>query len=191
MHARAPLNLFPLTPHRPHPSPLRTPFLPTHSDPILNRSRETIVLNLFIVFKVHDDVWADELHLIQPKAFRSVACLTSCSPARVSRTSCAHVAPLSLDLTAYSIMFAPRRVRVVGPSCRTIAHVERAKNSRWRRSTSPGSTRSIWLRGDDVLTIYLFLGGIFVTFSLHYVRRGMYVPRLWNNCAALVVNHVI
>ena len=89
LHARTPLDLFPLTPHRPHLSPLRTLFLPTHLDPILNRSSETIVLNLFIAFKVHDDVWADELHLVQPEAFRSVTCLTSCGPARVSRTSSA------------------------------------------------------------------------------------------------------
>ena len=47
--------------------------------------------------------------------------------ARLEDLLCAHVAPLSLDLTAYGIMFAPRRVRAVGPSRRTIAHVERGK----------------------------------------------------------------
>jgi hypothetical protein len=50
--------------------------------------------------------------------------------ARLEDLLCAHVTPLRLDLTGYSTMLAPRRVRVVGPSRRTIVDVERAKNSR-------------------------------------------------------------
>ncbi|KAH9988649.1 hypothetical protein BJV77DRAFT_1160872 [Russula vinacea] len=97
----------------------------------LNRSRETIVLDLFIALKVHDDVWADEseLHLGQPEAFRDLFDLMQ-PRARLEDLLCAYLAPLRLDLTAYSVTFAPRRVGVVGPSRRTIVDVERAKDEK-------------------------------------------------------------
>ncbi|KAH9988633.1 hypothetical protein BJV77DRAFT_1160935 [Russula vinacea] len=82
----------------------------------LNRSRETIVLDLFIALKVHDDVWADEseLHLGQPEAFRDLFDLMQ--PARVSRISSRHVRSET------------RRGR--WPSRRTIVDVERAKDEK-------------------------------------------------------------
>jgi hypothetical protein len=97
----------------------------------LNRSRETIVLDLFIALKVHDDVWADEseLHLGQPEAFRDLFDLMQ-PRARLEDLLCAYLVPLRLDLTAYSVTFAPRRVGVVGPSRRTIVDVERVKDEK-------------------------------------------------------------
>jgi hypothetical protein len=37
---------------------------------------------------------------------------------------------MHLDLAAYSITFAPRRVSVVGPSCQTIIDIEWTKDER-------------------------------------------------------------
>ena len=93
----------------------------------LNRSHETIVLDLFIASKVHDDVQAAEGRLSQQEAFRDLFNLMQLR-ARLEDLLCAHVAPLRL--AGYITMLAPRRVRVVGPSRRTIVDVERAKNSR-------------------------------------------------------------
>jgi hypothetical protein len=97
----------------------------------LNRSRETTVLDLFIALKVYDDVWADEseLHLGQPEAFRDLFDLMQ-PRARLEDLLCAYLAPVRLDLTAYSVTFAPRRVGVVGPSRRTIVDVERTKDEK-------------------------------------------------------------
>lgn len=97
----------------------------------LNRSRETIVLDLFITLKVHDDVWADEseLHLGQPEAFRDLFDLMQ-PRARLEDILFAYLGPMRLDLTAYSVTFAPRRVGVVGPSRRTIVDVERTKDEK-------------------------------------------------------------
>ena len=89
------------------------------------------MLDLFIALKVHDDVWADEseLHLGQPEAFRDLFDLMQ-PRARLEDLLCAYLAPLRLDLTAYSVTFAPRRVGV-GPSRRTIiVDVERAKDEK-------------------------------------------------------------
>ena len=95
----------------------------------LNRSRETAVLDLFIALKVHDDVWADEseLHLGQPEAFRDLFDLMQ-PRARLEDLLCAYVAPARIDLSAYSVTFAPRRVGIIGPSRRTIIEVERTKD---------------------------------------------------------------
>lgn len=95
----------------------------------LNRSRETAVLDLFIALKVRDDVWADEteLHLGQPEAFRDLFDLMQ-PRARLEDLLCAQLTPARVDLTAYSVTFAPRRVGVVGPSRRTIVEVERTKD---------------------------------------------------------------
>ena len=89
------------------------------------------MLDLFIVLKVHDDLWADEseLHLGQPEAFRDLFDLMQ-PRARLEDLLCAYLAPTRLDLTAYGITFAPRRVGVVGPSRRTIVDVERTKDER-------------------------------------------------------------
>jgi hypothetical protein len=97
----------------------------------LNRSRETTVLDLFIALKVHDDVWADEseLHLGQPEAFRDLFDLMQ-PRARLEDLLRAYLAPMRLDLTAYSVTFAIRRVGVVGPSRRTIVDVERTKDEK-------------------------------------------------------------
>ncbi|KAH9976886.1 hypothetical protein BGW80DRAFT_1167590 [Lactifluus volemus] len=94
----------------------------------LNRSRETTVLDLFIALKVHDDVWADEteLHLGQPEAFRDLFDLMQ-PRARLEDLLRAQLAPARIDLTAYSVTFASRRVGVVGPSRRTVVEAERAK----------------------------------------------------------------
>jgi hypothetical protein len=87
----------------------------------LNRSRETIMLDPFNALKVHEDVWADEseLHLDLPEMFRNLIDLMQ-PRARLEDFLCAYHAPLRLDLTAYSVIFTPRRVRVVGPSRRAI-----------------------------------------------------------------------
>ena len=87
------------------------------------------MLDLFIPSKVHDDVQAAEGRLSQQEAFRDLFDLMQLR-ARLEDLLCAHVAPLRLDLAGYITMLAPRRVRVVGPSRRTIVDVERAKNSR-------------------------------------------------------------
>jgi hypothetical protein len=99
--------------------------------PALNRSRETVVLDHFIALKVHDDVWADEceLHLGQPEAFRDLFDLMQ-PRARLEDLLRAYLAPMRLDLTAYSVTFAPRRVGVVGPSRRTMVDVERTKDEK-------------------------------------------------------------
>ncbi len=96
-----------------------------------NRSRETTVLDLFIALKVHEDVFADEseLHLGQPEAFRDLFDLMQ-PRARLEDLLCAYLAPTRLDLSAYSVTFAPRCVGVVGPSRRTIVDVERTKDER-------------------------------------------------------------
>jgi len=95
----------------------------------LHRSRETVVLDLFIVLKVHDDVWADEteLHLGQPEAFRDLFDLMQ-PRARLEDILHAYLAPARIDLSPYSVTFAPRRVALVGPSRRTIVEVERARD---------------------------------------------------------------
>ena len=89
------------------------------------------MLDLFIALKVYDDVWADEseLHLGQPEAFRDLFDLMQ-PRARLEDLLCAYLAPVRLDLTAYSVTFAPRRVGVVGPSRRTIVDVERTKDEK-------------------------------------------------------------
>ena len=63
----------------------------------LNRSHETIVLDLFIASKVHDDVQAAEGRLSQQEAFRDLFNLMQLR-ARLEDLLCAHVAPLRLDL---------------------------------------------------------------------------------------------
>jgi len=97
----------------------------------LNRSRETTVLDHFIALKVHDDVFADEseLHLGQPEAFRDLFDLMQ-PRARLEDLLHAYLASTRIDLSAYSVTFAPRRVGVVGPSRRTIVDVERMKDER-------------------------------------------------------------
>ena len=99
---------------------------------LFNRSRETIVLDLFIALKVHDDVWADEYELnrSQPEAFHDLFDFMQ-PRARLEYLLCAYLAPSRLDLTAYSITFAPRRVGVVDPSCRTVVDVERSKDEKF------------------------------------------------------------
>jgi hypothetical protein len=89
------------------------------------------VLDLFIALKVHDDVWADEceLHLGQPEAFRDLFDLMQ-PRARLEDLLFAYLAPMRVDLTAYGVTFAPRRVGVVGPSRRTIVDVERTKDEK-------------------------------------------------------------
>ena len=82
LYARTPLDLSP-HPYTSEPFPLtQTPF--SNACTPLNRSRQMVVLELFIALKVHDDVWADgsELHLGQPEA-----CSTSCSSTRDSSAS--------------------------------------------------------------------------------------------------------
>jgi len=95
----------------------------------LHRSRETTVLDLFIALKVHDDVWADEteLHLGQPEAFRDLFDLMQ-PRARLEDLLSGYLAPTRIDLSPYSVTFAPRRVGLVGPSRRTIVEVERARD---------------------------------------------------------------
>jgi hypothetical protein len=97
----------------------------------LTRSRETVVLDHFIALKVHDDVFADEseLHLGQPEAFRDLFDHTQ-PRARLEDLLCAYLLPTRIDLTAFSVTFAPRRVGVVGPSRRTIVDVERTKDEK-------------------------------------------------------------
>jgi hypothetical protein len=97
----------------------------------LNRSRETTVLDHFIALKVHDDVFADEseLHLGQPEAFRDLFDLMQ-PRARLEDLLRAYLAPTRIDISSYSVTFAPRRVGVVGPSRRTIVDVERTKDER-------------------------------------------------------------
>jgi hypothetical protein len=70
------------------------------------------VLDLFMALKVHDDVWVDEseLHLLQPEAFRDLFDLMQ-PRARLEDLLCAYLALLWLNLAAYSVTFAPRRVR--------------------------------------------------------------------------------
>lgn len=131
LYTCTPFNLSPFailgSPTHPTPSHLPTPFSDTCTP--LNRNRETIVLDLFIVLKVHDDVWAEEseLHLGQLEAFRDLFDLMQ-PCARLEDLLCAYLASSRLYLTAYSITFTPRRVGVVGPSCQTIVDVERAKD---------------------------------------------------------------
>ena len=95
----------------------------------LHRSRETVVLDLFIALKVHDDVWADEteLHLGQPEAFRDLFDLMQ-PRARLEDLLHTYLAPARIDLSPYNVTFAPRRVGLVGPSRRTIVEVERARD---------------------------------------------------------------
>ncbi|KAI9507882.1 hypothetical protein F5148DRAFT_1201135 [Russula earlei] len=116
-------------PYTSDPFPLQTP--PGSVGTALNRSRETVVLDLFIALKVHDDVFADEseLHLGQPEAFRDLFDLMQ-PRARLDDLLRAYLAPTRVNLSAYSVTFAPRRVGVIGPSRRTIVDVERAKDER-------------------------------------------------------------
>ena len=95
----------------------------------LHCSRETTVLDLFIVLKVHDDLWADEteLHLGQPEAFRDLFDLMQ-PRARLEDLLRAYLAPTRIDLSPYNVTFAPRRVALVGPSRRTIVEVERTRD---------------------------------------------------------------
>ena len=76
---------------------------------------------------MHNDVWVDEseLHLGQPEAFRDLFDLMQ-PHARFEDLLRSYLSPSRLDLTAYSITFAPRRFGVAGPSRRTIVDVERA-----------------------------------------------------------------
>ena len=87
------------------------------------------MLDLFIVLKVHDDLWADEteLHLGQPEAFRDLFDLMQ-PRARLEDLLRAYLAPTRIDLSPYSVTFAPRRVALVGPSRRTIVEVERTRD---------------------------------------------------------------
>ena len=80
---------------------------------------------------MHDDVCADEseLYLGQPESFLDLFNLMQ-PHTRLEDIFCACLAPLRLDLTAYSVTFAPRRVEVVGPSRRTIVDVKRAKDEK-------------------------------------------------------------
>ena len=80
---------------------------------------------------MHGDVRADksDLCLSQPEVFRDLFDLMQ-PRARLEDLLCAYIAPLRLDLTAYSVTFAPRRAGVVGPSRRTIVDVERAKDEK-------------------------------------------------------------
>ena len=76
--------------------------------------------------------------------------------ARLEDILCAYMTPLRLDLTAYSVIFASRLVGAVGPS-RTIVDVYRAKDEKLEVAAKSlaRSSRSIWLRDDGVLTIFL------------------------------------
>jgi len=105
-----------------HPGDVATP---------LSRSRETVVLDRFIALKVHDDVFADEseLHLGQPEAFRDLFDLMQ-PRARLEDLLRAYLASTRIDLSVYSVTFAPRRVGIVGPSRRTIVDVERTKDEK-------------------------------------------------------------
>ena len=85
--------------------------------------RETVVLDLVIVLKVHDATCADEaeLQLGQPEVFRHPLYLIY---PRARLEDLFHVCPAStrIDLSPYSV--APRRVVFVGPSRRTTVDVE-------------------------------------------------------------------
>ncbi|KAI9461898.1 hypothetical protein BJY52DRAFT_163713 [Lactarius psammicola] len=116
-------------PYTSDPFPLSaTPSAAGTSAP-LHHSRETAVLDLFIALKVHDDVWADEteLHLGQPEAFRDLFDLMQ-PRARLEDLLHTYLAPARIDLSPYSVTFAPRRVGLVGPSRRTIVEVERTRD---------------------------------------------------------------
>jgi len=117
------------SPYTSDPFPLQT--RPGDVCTPLNRSRETVVLDLFIALKVHDDVFADEseLHLGQPEAFRDLFDLMQ-PRARLEDLLRAYLAPTRIDLSAYSVTFAPRRVGVTGPSRKTIVDVERTKDEK-------------------------------------------------------------
>lgn len=84
---------------------LRSAYVPTSSHLIpscpssdgctpLNRSRETIVLNLFIALKVQNDICVDEseLHFGQPEAFRDLFDLMQ-PRAHLEDFLCANLAP--------------------------------------------------------------------------------------------------
>lgn len=117
-------------PYTSDPFPLSaTPSVAGSTSASLHRSRETTVLDLFIALKVHDDVWADEteLHLGQPEAFRDLFDLMQ-PRARLEDLLSGYLAPTRIDLSPYSVTFAPRRVGLVGPSRRTIVEVERARD---------------------------------------------------------------
>ncbi|KAF8492415.1 hypothetical protein F5888DRAFT_1909192 [Russula emetica] len=64
-----------------------------------------------------------------PEAFQDLFDLMQ-PRARLEDLLCAYFVPMRLDLTAYSVTFAPRRVGVVGPSRRTIVDVERTKDEK-------------------------------------------------------------
>jgi hypothetical protein len=117
-------------PYTSDPFPLTQPSSSDACTP-RNRSRETVVLDLFIALKVHDDVFADEseLHLGQPEAFRDLFDLMQ-PRARIEDLLCAYLAPTRIDLSAFNVTFAPRRVGIVGPSRRTIVDVERTKDEK-------------------------------------------------------------
>ena len=94
-----------------------------------------IMLDLFITLKVHDEVWADEseLHLGQTEVFRDLFDLLKPRARRSARLEdllCAYLAPLRLDLIAYSVTFAPMRVGMVGHSRRTIVDDKWAKDEK-------------------------------------------------------------
>ena len=116
-------------PYTSDPFPLSATPSATGTSAPLHRSRETVVLDLFIALKVHDDVWADEteLHLGQPEAFRDLFDLTQ-PRARLEDLLHAYLAPARIDLSPYSVTFATRRVGLVGPSRRTIVEVERVRD---------------------------------------------------------------
>jgi len=117
-------------PYTSDPFPLTQPRSSDACTP-LDRSRETVVLDLFIALKVHDDVFADEceLHLGQPEAFRDLFDLMQ-PRARLEDLLRAYLAPTRIDLSAFNVTFAPRRVGIVGPSRRTIVDVERTKDEK-------------------------------------------------------------
>ncbi|KAI0295134.1 hypothetical protein B0F90DRAFT_1566968, partial [Multifurca ochricompacta] len=116
-------------PYTSDPFPLAT--IPSSTDACnpRNRSRETTVLDLFIALKVQDDLWADEteLHSGQPEAFRDLFDLMQ-PRARLEDLLRIYLAPNRVELSAYSVTFAPRRVGIVGPARRTIVEVERTKD---------------------------------------------------------------
>jgi len=126
---------------------------------MLNRNHETIVPDLFIALKVHDDVWVDKskLHLSQPEAFRDLFNLMQ-PQARLEARGPPLYLPRPFASRPHRIQHHVRSEGAsvsFGPSHRTIVNVEREKDERLVVAAKRLTRKLKPERQDDDVTKYL------------------------------------